>query len=104
MLDCQPNWPLGTLSTCPRFHVSSRNSLLQVAGIGPAYTDYRQLIIDNDLTGRFIADKSESALTSALGDIGVSKELHIHRIMIVFMQLKSGDEAVLAAASSHSSL
>ncbi len=91
-------------STSPRFHVSSRNSLLQVAGIGPVYTDYRQLIIDNDLTGRFIADKSDSALTSALGDIGISKELHVHRIMIVFMQLKSGDEAVLAAASSHPSL
>ena len=86
-------------------YVSSRNSLLQVAGIGPAYTDYRQLIIDNDVTGRFIADKSESALTSALGDIGISIfQLHVHRIMIVFMQLKSGDEAVLAAASSHSSL
>ena len=85
-------------------YVSSRKLLLQVAGIGPAYTDYCQLIIDNDVTGRFIADKSESALTSALGDIGISKELHIHRIMIVFMQLKSGDEAVLAAASSHPSL
>ena len=46
--------------------------MLQVAGIGPAYTDYRQLIIDNDVTGRFIADNSENALTSALGDIGIS--------------------------------
>jgi hypothetical protein len=79
--------------------------LLQVAGIGPAYTDYRQLIIDNDVTGRFIADKSETALTSALGDIGISIfQLHVHRIMIVFMQLKSGDETVLAAASFHPSL
>ena len=77
---------------------------MQVAGIGPAYTDYRQLIIDNDFAGRFISDKSEKALTSALGDIGIYKELHIHRIMIVFLQLKPGDEAVLAAASSHSSL
>jgi hypothetical protein len=104
MLDCQANRPFRTWSTSPLFHVSSRNSLLQVASIGPAYSDYRQLIIDNDLTGRFIADKSESALTSALEDIGFSKELHIHRIMIVFMQLKSGDEAVLAAASSHASI
>ena len=40
--------------------------MLQVAGIGPAYTDYRQLIIDNDPTGQFIADKCERALTSEL--------------------------------------
>jgi hypothetical protein len=25
----------------PRFHASGRTSMLQVAGIGPAYTDYR---------------------------------------------------------------
>ena len=75
--------------------------MLQVAGIGPAYTDYRQLIIDNDLAGRFIADKSEGALTSALGDMGITKELHVHRIVTALMQLKSGDEGALAAASSH---
>jgi hypothetical protein len=88
------------VSTCPRFHVSSRNSLLQVAGIGPAYTDYRQLIIDNDLTGNFVAMNSDSALTCALEEIGVTKKLHAHRIVVVLMLLKSGDEAVLAAASS----
>ena len=75
--------------------------MLQVAGIGPAYTDYRQLIIDNDLAGPFIAGKSESALTSALGDMGITKELHVHRIVTALMQLKSGDEGALAAASLH---
>ena len=75
--------------------------MLQVAGIGPAYTDYRQLIIDNDLAGHFIADKSEGALTSALGDLGITKELHVHRIVTAFLRLKSGDEGALAAASSH---
>ena len=75
--------------------------MLQVAGIGPAYTDYRQLIIDNDLAGQFIADKSEGALTSALGDMGITKELHVHRIVAALMRLKSGDEGALAAASSH---
>ena len=77
--------------------------LLQVAGIGPAYTDYRQLIIDNDFAGNFVARNSESALTCALEEIGVTKKLHVSRIVVVLMQLKSGDEAVLAA-SSHSSL
>ena len=75
--------------------------MLQVAGIGPAYTDYRQLIIDNLLTGQFIADKSEGALTSALGDMGITKELHVYHIVAALMRLKSGDEGALAAASSH---
>ena len=75
--------------------------MLQVAGIGPAYTGYRQLIIDNRLTGQFIASKSESALTSALGDMGITKELHVYHIVTALMQLKSGDEGSLAAASSH---
>jgi hypothetical protein len=52
------------------------------------------------LTGNFVARNSESALTCALEEIGVTKKLHVHRIVVVLMQLKSGDEAVLAAASS----
>ena len=72
--------------------------MLQVAGIGPAYTDYRQLIIDNLLTGQFIADKCEGALTSALGDMGITKELHVYHIVAALMWLKSGDEGALAAA------
>jgi hypothetical protein len=76
-------------------------SLLQVAGIAPAYSDYRQLIIDNRLSGNFIASNSESALTFALEEIGISKKLHVYHIMIALMQLKSGDETALAAASSH---
>ena len=75
--------------------------MLQVAGIGPAYTDYRQIIIDNRLTGEFIASKSECALTSALGDMGITKELHVYHIVAALMRLKSGDEGALAAASSH---
>ena len=73
--------------------------MLQVAGVGPAYTDYRQLIIDNRLTGEFIASKSEGALTSALGDMGITKELHVHQILTALMRLKSGDKGALAAAS-----
>ncbi len=71
---------------------------MQVAGIGPAYTDYRQLIIDNRLTGEFIASKSEGALTSALGDMGITKELHVYHIVTALMRLKYGDEGALAAA------
>ena len=88
----------------PRFHASGRNSMLQVAGIGPAYTNYRQLIIDNNFAGSFVAKNSESALARALDEIGVAKKLHVSRILAVLMQLKSGDEAVLAAASSHPSI
>ena len=75
---------------------------LQVAAIGPVYlVYYRKLIVDNSLTGKYIASKSESALATALGDIGISKELHVSRILDVLMQLKSGDEAALAAACCH---
>ena len=74
---------------------------LQVAAIGPVYADYRKLVIDNSLTGEYIAGKSESALATTLGDIGISKELHVTRILDVLMQLKSGDEAALAAACCH---
>ena len=85
-------------------YVSRRNSLLQVAGIGPAYTDYRQLIIDNNFAGNFVANNAESALARALEEIGVAKKLHVSRIVAALMQLKSGDEAVLAVASSHLSI
>jgi hypothetical protein len=78
--------------------------MFQVAGIGPAYTDYRQLITDNDFAGNFVAKNSESALARALEEIGVAKKLHVSRIVAVLMQLKSGDEAVLAVASSHPSI
>jgi hypothetical protein len=77
--------------------------VLQVAAIAPAYAPYRQLIIDNNLTGEFIASKSDSALASALADIGICKELHVSCVMKVLMQLKSGDESALSAATSHPS-
>ncbi len=76
---------------------------MQVAAIGPAYACYRQLIIDNDFTGEYIAGKSETLLACTLGDIGIRMELHVSRIMRVLLQLKSGDEAALAAAYSHPS-
>jgi hypothetical protein len=75
--------------------------VLQVAAIAPAYAPYCQLIIDNNLTGEFIASKSDSALASALADIGICKELHLSCVMKVLMQLKSGDESALSAATSH---
>jgi hypothetical protein len=77
--------------------------VLQVAAIAPAYAPYRQLIIDNNLTGEFIAGKSDSALASALADIGICKELHVSCVMKVLMQLKCGDESALSAATSHPS-
>ncbi len=73
---------------------------LQIACIGPSYTNYHQLFIDNDFAGSFVARNSESALTSALEQIGISKSLHISRIMVLLMQLKSGDATVLETASS----
>ncbi len=85
-------------STDARFHGCARDAMLQVAGIGPAYTDYRQIIIDNRLTGQFIASTSEGALKSALRDMGITKELHVFHIVTVLMQLKCGDEGALAAA------
>jgi hypothetical protein len=77
--------------------------VLQVSAIAPAYVPYRQLIIDNNLTGEFIAGKSDSALASALADIGICKELHVSCVMKVLMRLKSGDESALSAATSHPS-
>ena len=74
--------------------------MLLVAAIAPAYVPYRQLIVDNNLTGKFIAGKSGSSLASALADMGVCKELHASCILEVLLQLKSGDEATLAAAVS----
>lgn len=79
------------------------NSVRQVASIGSAYVDYRQLIVGNNLTGEYIASKSESALTTTLLDIGICKELHVTSVVKMFMGLKSGDEANLAAAMLHSS-
>ena len=62
------------------------------------------MIIDNNFAGNFVANNAESALARALEEIGVAKKLHVSRIVAVFMQLKSGDEAVVAAASSHPSI
>jgi hypothetical protein len=85
------------------FQLRAHLMLVQVAAIGPAYADYRQLIMDNNLTGKYIAGEAHSALASTLGDIGISKKLHVSSIMEVLMQLKSGDEAALGAASSYPS-
>jgi hypothetical protein len=74
---------------------------LQIAAIGPVYADYRKLIIDNNLTGKYIASNSESALATTFADIGISKKLHASCILDVLIQLKSGDEAALAAACCH---
>ncbi len=81
----------------------SPDSLMQVASIGPAYADYRQLIIDNRLTGNFVASNSESDLTFAVEELGICKKLHVYHIMNALMQLKSGDETALSTASSYPS-
>jgi hypothetical protein len=85
----------------PLNFTTSNVTRLQVAAIGPVYADYRKLIVDNSLTGEYIAGSSESDLATTLGDIGISKKLHVSQIMKVLMQLKSGDEAALAAACCH---
>ena len=74
---------------------------LQVAAIGPVHADYRKLIIDNNLTGKYIASNSESALATTFEDIGISKQLHVSCILDELMQLKSGDKAALTAACCH---
>jgi hypothetical protein len=74
---------------------------LQVAAIGPAYADYRQLIINNNLSGSYIAAEAQNELITTLQDIGISKKLHLSSILQVLMQLKLGDEVALYAASSH---
>ena len=88
------------------FHGGARDALLlgcrhwpRLHGLPPAH--HRQSSVKR-LTGQFIASKSESALTSALGDMGITKELHVYHIVAALMRLKSGDEGALAAASSHS--
>jgi hypothetical protein len=93
--------PEKSLPALLRLNASQIGTL--VASIGSAYVDYRQLIVGNNLTGEYIAGKSESSLTSTLLDIGICKELHATSIVKIFMRLKSGDEATLAAAMSNSS-
>ena len=76
---------------------------MQVAAIGPAYADYRELIIDNSVNGKYIASETESNLASMLGDIGISKKVHVARIVDELMKLKVGDKAALEAACSQPS-
>jgi hypothetical protein len=78
-------------------------TLVQVAAIGPAYAEYRQLIIDNNLTGKYVAGETHTALASTLGDIGITKKLHVSSIIEVLMQLKFDDENALKAACSQPS-
>jgi hypothetical protein len=78
-------------------------TLLQVAAIGPAYAGYRQIIIDNKLTGKYVAGEAHDAMAAALADIGISKKVHVSSIVEALMLLKSGDEDALAAAASHPS-
>ena len=74
---------------------------MQVAALGPAYGGYRQIIIDNRLTGKYVAGETQDSLAATLADIGISKELHVSSIVEALMLLKSGDEDALAAAASH---
>jgi hypothetical protein len=75
--------------------------IVQVVAIGPSYTDYRRLFIDNNFTGKYIASEEESALATSLQEIGISKRLHVSSIVEVLMLLKSGDKAAIDAALSY---
>ena len=75
-------------------------TLMQVAAIGSAYAGYRQLIIDNGLTGKYIASETDSNLAATLADIGISQKLHASRVFDMIMQLKAGDKATLDATCS----
>ncbi len=74
---------------------------MQVAALGPAYVGYRQIIIDNRLTGKYVAGETQDSLAATLADIGISKKLHVSSVVEALMLLKSGDEDALAAAASH---
>ncbi len=76
---------------------------MQVAAIGPAYADNRQLIIDNSVTIKYIASKTDSNLASMLGDIGIAKKVHVARIVDELMKLKASDQAALEDACSQPS-
>ncbi len=94
---------LPTYCSTTAFSFREHLTLMQVAAIGPAYADYRQLIIDNSVAGKFIASETESNLASMLGDIGISKKVHVARIVDELMRLKAGDKAALEAACSQPS-
>ncbi len=72
------------------------------ASIGrrPAYADYRQLFIENSVTGKYIASETQSDLAGALGEVGISKKMHLSHFMDLLMLLKCSDEAAIEAASS----
>ena len=70
------------------------------ASIGPAYADYRQLFIENSVTGNYSASETQSDLAGALGEVGISKKMHLSHFMDLLMLLKCSDEAAIEAANT----
>ena len=63
------------------------------ASIGPAYADYRQLFIENSVTGNYIASETQSDLAGALGEVGISKKMHLSHFMDLLMLLMYSNAA-----------
>ena len=63
-----------------------------VASIGPAYEDYKTILINEGISGKFLAELNDEEVASTLTDLGITKALHVKNICVELKFLKKKTE------------
>ena len=60
-----------------------------VAAIGPAFVEYKVIMINEGINGVFLAELEDAQLAETLNDIGITKAVHVKNISAQFKALKN---------------
>ena len=63
-----------------------------VSSIGPAYVEYKTIMINEGISGKLLAELSDEEVTSTLADLGITKALHVKNIGVELKSLKKKSE------------
>ena len=63
-----------------------------IAAVGPAYVEYKTIIINEGISGKLLAELNDEEVTSTLADLGITKALHVKNICVELKSLKKKSE------------
>lgn len=72
-----------------------------VKGLGAAYAEYEKVLVENGVSGSFLASLStEKDIKSSLNDIGITKAIHQNILCSHFMKLLKNSTSMASSASA----
>jgi TIR domain len=81
--------------------VTSEDIGKYVKGLGAAYADYEKVIVENGLSGTYLASlKDEKTIKSTLEDIGITKAIHQNILCTHFMKILKNSNNMVTSASA----